>query len=142
MFQSLYSAIGSVSDHCLSSDVSVASGIAEYIDHIIRKEKSASWTCITISLSAVNLSAQLNELLFLYSNINAKDEFVNTYNSLLSRRLLFSRVHNLDMERNVISLIRSQCGCGDGVMISTGGLTVSTMDSILADISSNYSELI
>ena len=56
----------------------------------------------------MNLSAQLNELLFLYSNINAKDEFVNTYNILLSRHLLFSRVHNLDMERNVISLIRSQ----------------------------------
>ena len=64
----------------------------------------------------MNLSAQLNELLFLYSNINAKDEFVNTYNILLSRRLLFSRVHNLDMERNVISLIRSQCERSDAVM--------------------------
>lgn len=108
LLQALYFAMGTVSDHSLSADVSVAAGIAECIDRKIRKEKLQSWISITISLNVVNMDTQLGDLLFLYSSINAKEEFVKTYNVLLSRRLLFSRVYNLDVERMIISVIRNK----------------------------------
>lgn len=86
------------------------------------------------------MTSQLNELLFLYSNINGKDEFIKSYNIHLSRRLLFNSAWHLDTERNIISRIRSRWFHSSVIIVSTGVLSASTMESILSDMNTNMSE--
>lgn len=64
--------MATVTDRCLGSETSVSSGIAEVIDHIIRKEKFLLSILVMCSLSPVEFSAELTELIFLYSNITNK----------------------------------------------------------------------
>ena len=64
--------MATVTDRCLGSETSVSSGIAEFIDHMIRKERLKLLGGMMSSLSPVEVSSQISELIFLYSNINNK----------------------------------------------------------------------
>lgn len=61
---------------------------------------------ITHSSISADFFSELDQLLFLYANLNNKDEFINHYNILLSRRFLNFTSNSIETERAVIAKIR------------------------------------
>ena len=61
---------------------------------------------ITYSSISADFFSELDQLLFLYANLNNKDEFINHYNIRLSRRFLNITSNSIETERAVIAKIR------------------------------------
>lgn len=60
------------------------------------------------SVITAEFSKELDEMIFLYSNLSNKDEFLLQYNILLSRRLLYLPDLSFDTERHIIAKIQAR----------------------------------
>jgi cullin 4 len=81
----------------LNVDPNVAEFLAKYIDGSLRNHKA------TPPLAAI---------LQLFSNLQAKDIFEAFYKKDLAKRLLNQRVQSMDVERQLVSLLKVECGAG------------------------------
>ena len=71
-----------------------------------------------------------------FSNVDSKDIFMESYNRLLSKRLLGDKNVSLDTEKAVVSLMKMQCGTS--FTIKAEGMI--TDYSLAEDIYSKWSE--
>ena len=84
---------------------------------------------------------QVDEWVFLYTNLNNKDEFIEHYTIFLSRRLLQQiSQRSYDIERLVIQKIKERWDIHSFFMYRTGVLSVSVLESMLNDIVTKTSE--
>lgn len=81
----------------LNVDPNVAEFLAKYIDATLRNHK---------------MTPPISAILQLFSNLQAKDVFEAFYKKDLAKRLLNQRVQSMDVERQLVSLLKVECGAG------------------------------
>ncbi|KAI2508977.1 cullin-like protein [Fragilaria crotonensis] len=74
----------------------------------------AEWLAKYIDLEFKNLKSEtsLEPLLYLFAHMQAKDIFEAFYKKDLAKRLLMNRVQSMDLERQFVSLLKTECGAG------------------------------
>jgi cullin-4 len=81
----------------LMGEPQAAEALAKYMDASFKSSRQAP---------------QLESLLQLFVHLQAKDVFEAFYKKDLAKRLLGGRVQNMDLERQWVSLLKSECGTG------------------------------
>ena len=61
-------------------------------------------------LSEEGLEALLDKTMVLFRYINAKDVFEAFYKKLLSKRLLLAKSASADLERSMLTKLKTECG--------------------------------
>ena len=74
----------------------------------------AEWLAKYIDLEFKNFKSEtsLEPLLYLFAHMQAKDIFEAFYKRDLAKRLLMNRVQSMDLERQFVSLLKTECGAG------------------------------
>ena len=72
----------------------------------------AEWLAKYIDLEFKNFKSEtsLEPLLYLFAHMQAKDIFEAFYKRDLAKRLLMNRVQSMDLERQFVSLLKTECG--------------------------------
>mmetsp|Transcript_7539 Transcript_7539/g.11498 ORF Transcript_7539/g.11498 Transcript_7539/m.11498 type:complete len:747 (-) Transcript_7539:77-2317(-) len=74
----------------------------------------AEWLAKYVDVEFKNFKSEtsLEPLLYLFTHVQAKDVFEAFYKKDLAKRLLLNRVHSMDLERQFVSLLKTECGAG------------------------------
>ena len=74
----------------------------------------AEWLAKYVDLEFKNFKQEtrLEPLLFLFQHLAAKDVFEAFYKKDLAKRLLNNKIHSMDIERQFVSLLKTECGAG------------------------------
>jgi cullin-4 len=74
----------------------------------------AEWLAKFVDLEFKNFKSEtsLEPLLYLFTYLQAKDVFEAFYKKDLAKRLLWNRIQSVDIERQFVSLLKTECGAG------------------------------
>jgi cullin 4 len=74
----------------------------------------AEWLAKYVDLEFKNFKNEtsLEPLLYLFTHLQAKDVFEAFYKKDLAKRLLMNRIQSMDLERQFVSLLKTECGTG------------------------------
>ena len=74
----------------------------------------AEWLAKYVDLEFKNFKSEtsLEPLLYLFTHMQAKDVFEAFYKKDLAKRLLMNRIQSMDLERQFVSLLKTECGAG------------------------------
>jgi cullin-4 len=77
--------------------------LAKYVDKKLRGEKG---------LDDVNTELILEKAMSLFRLLNGKDIFEGFYKKLLAKRLLLNKYSSIDLEKSMITRLKTECGSG------------------------------
>ena len=95
-------------EEVVNADGSLAESLAKFLDLILRSNKKLDWYA-----SRHPDDAWLQRIIGgIFVPLQAKDVFEAFYKRDLAKRLLWNRVVSMDVEKQVCSLLKAECGAG------------------------------
>jgi cullin 3 len=116
-------------EHFLNKDNRSAAFLAVYVDDLL---KSGLKGC-----TDVEAEEKIEQAITIFRHIHDKDVFESYYKTHLSKRLL-SKKYSEELEKNVISKLKSECGCQYTGKIEGMFVDVGISNALFEDYKSSY----